>query len=62
MSVKTPSKLEKILSDPTVFADTEKAPSILTEYSNVRDKIKELFARWEYGQEHLEKTKKGLGI
>lgn len=59
---KREKELEKILSDPTVFADTEKAPSILSEYSNVRDKIKELFARWEYGQEHLEKTKKGLGI
>ena len=59
---KREKELEIILSDPTVFADTEKTPSILTEYSNVRDKIKELFARWEYGQEQLEKTKKALGI
>jgi ATP-binding cassette subfamily F protein 3 len=59
---KREQELEIILSDPTVFADTEKTPSILTEYSNVRDKIKELFARWEYGQEQLDKTKKVLGI
>lgn len=59
---KREKELEIILSDPTVFADTEKTPSILTEYSNVRDKIKELFARWEYGQEQLEKTKKALDI
>jgi len=55
-------ELEKILSDPTVFADTEKAPAILTEYRNIRDKIKGLLARWEYEQEQLEKTKNGLGI
>lgn len=54
-------ELEKILSDPAVFADTEKAPAILTEYRNIRDKIKELLGRWEYEQEQLDITKKGLG-
>lgn len=55
-------ELEKILSDPAVFADTEKAPAILTEYRNIRGKIKDLLARWEYEQEQLEKTKNGLGV
>ena len=55
-------ELETILSDPTVFADTAKSPSFLNEYSEIREKVKELIARWEFAQEQLESAKRELGI
>ena len=55
-------ELETILSDPAVFADTSKSPSLLNEYSDVREKVKELLSRWEFAQEQLESAKKGLGV
>lgn len=55
-------ELEQILSNPAIFADSDKGPVLLSEYRDIKEKIKELLARWEYGQEHLEKTKKSLGI
>jgi ATP-binding cassette subfamily F protein 3 len=59
---KRQKELETILSDPAVFADTNKSPSLLHEYSEVREKVKELIARWEFAQEQLESAKKGLGM
>jgi len=55
-------ELETILSDPAVFADTAKSPSFLNEYSEIREKVKELIARWEFAQEQLESAKRELGI
>ena len=55
-------ELETILSDPLVFEDTTKSPSFLSEYSEIREKVKELIARWEFAQEHLESAKRELGI
>jgi ATP-binding cassette subfamily F protein 3 len=54
--------LEKLLSDPDVFTDKGKSVPLLDEYSEVREKIEELMARWEYGQDQLESARKNLGI
>ena len=59
---KRQKELETILSDPAIFADTNKSPSFLNEYSEVREKVKELIARWEFVQEQLETAKRELGI
>ena len=59
---KRQKELESILSDPAVFADKNKSSSFLNEYSEVREKGKELIARWEFAQEQLESAKKDLGI
>jgi len=55
-------ELETILSDPAVFADTAKSPLLLNEYSEIREKVKELIARWEFAQEQLESAKRELEI
>ncbi len=54
--------LEKLLSDPDIFTDKDKNIPLLDEYSEVREKIEELMARWEYGQDQLESARKNLGI
>jgi len=54
--------LEKLLSDPDIFTDKDKSVPLLDEYSEVREKIEELMARWEYGQDQLESARKNLGI
>jgi ATP-binding cassette subfamily F protein 3 len=54
--------LEKLLSDPDIFTDKDKSITLLDEYSELRDKIEELMARWEYGQDQLESARKNLGI
>jgi ATP-binding cassette subfamily F protein 3 len=59
---KRQKELETILSDPAIFADTNKSPSFLSEYNEIREKVKELMARWEFAQEQLESAKKSLGI
>jgi protein subunit release factor A len=59
---KRQKELETILSDPGIFADKDKSPSFLNEYREVREKLKELIARWEFAQEQLESAKKELGI
>ena len=59
---KRQKELETILSDPGVFADTNKSPSLLNEYSEVREKVKELISRWEFAQEQLEKARRELGM
>lgn len=59
---KRQKELETILSDPAIFADTNKSPSFLNEYSEVREKVKELIARWEFVQEQLESAKRELDI
>ncbi|MBW1674450.1 MAG: ABC-F family ATP-binding cassette domain-containing protein [Deltaproteobacteria bacterium] len=59
---KRQKELETILSDPGIFSDTNKSPSFLNEYSEVREKVKELIARWEFAQDQLESAKRELGI
>jgi len=59
---KRQKELETILSDPAIFADTNKSPSFLNEYSEVREKVKELIARWTFVQEQLESAKRELDI
>ena len=55
-------ELEKILSDPDIFADKDKNLSFLNEYREVREKLKELMGRWEFAQDQLETAKRDLGI
>ena len=59
---KRQKELEKILSDPDIFADKNKSSLFLNEYREVREKLKELIGRWEFAQDQLESAKKGLGI
>jgi ATP-binding cassette subfamily F protein 3 len=54
--------LEKQLSDPNIFTDKDKNIPLLNEYSEVRGKIEELMARWEYGQDELASTRRNLGL
>ncbi|MBW2342354.1 MAG: hypothetical protein JRF50_18810, partial [Deltaproteobacteria bacterium] len=54
--------LEKLLSNPDIFTDRNKSVPLLNEYSEVREKIEELMARWEYGQDQLESARKNLGL
>ncbi|GAF84048.1 unnamed protein product, partial [marine sediment metagenome] len=54
--------LEKLLSDPDIFTDKGKSVPLLNEYSEVREKIEELMARWEYSQDQLESARKNLGL
>jgi ATP-binding cassette subfamily F protein 3 len=55
-------ELETILSDPGVFSDKNKSPLFLNEYKEVREKLIELIARWEFAQDQLESAKRELGI
>jgi len=59
---KRQKELETILSDPAVFADKNKSPLFLNEYSEVREKVKGLIARWEFAQDQLESAKRDLDI
>jgi ATP-binding cassette subfamily F protein 3 len=54
-------ELEKMLSDPEIFADQEKSLPLLNEYGQVKEKIKELMARWEFFEEQLESAQRDLG-
>ena len=54
--------LEKHLSDPDIFTDKDKNIPLLNEYSEVREKIEELMARWEYGQDELASARRNLGL
>ena len=59
---KRQKELEKVLSDPDIFADKSKSILFLDEYRQVREKLKELIGRWEFGQDELEAAKRSLGI
>ena len=59
---KREKELEKILSDPDIFADKNKSLLFLNEYREVREKSKELIERWESGQNQLETAKRSLGL
>jgi len=58
---KRQKELETILSDPGVFADTNKSPSLLNEYSEVREKVKELISRWGIRSGAIGKSEKRIG-
>jgi len=59
---KRQKELEAILSDPEIFADSNRGVSYMNEYREVREKLNELMGRWEYGQGELEAAKRDLGI
>jgi len=59
---KRQKEVEKILSDPDIFADKTKSSLSLKEYREVREKLKELIGRWEFGQDELAAAKRNLGI
>jgi len=58
---KRKAELEKLLADPEIFKDKNKGVPLLNEYGELRKKLEELMARWEYRQEELEAAKKEIG-
>ncbi|HUU41507.1 MAG TPA: ATP-binding cassette domain-containing protein, partial [Desulfatiglandales bacterium] len=59
---KRQKEVETLLSDPEVFADKNRSLSLMDEYQDVREKLKELLGRWEFQQNQLETAKKDLGV
>jgi ATP-binding cassette subfamily F protein 3 len=59
---KRKGELEQLLADPEIFKDKNKGVPLLSEYGDVRKRLDELMARWEYKQEELESAKRQLGI
>jgi ATP-binding cassette subfamily F protein 3 len=59
---KRQKELEAALSDPEIFADSDRGVSYLNEYREVKEKLNELMGRWEYGQDELEAAKRELGL
>jgi len=55
-------ELETSLADPVVFKDKDKCVPLLNEYDQVRKKVDELMARWEYQHKELEAVRKDLGV
>ncbi len=55
-------ELEKSLGVPEIFKDKDKCVPLLNEYDQVRKKVDQLMARWEYHHGELEAAKKELGV
>jgi ATP-binding cassette, subfamily F, member 3 len=55
-------ELEKSLADPEVFKNKNKCVPLLNEYDQVRKKVDDLMARWEYQHLELETARKDLGV
>jgi ATP-binding cassette subfamily F protein 3 len=55
-------ELEKNLAEPEVFKDKAKCVPLLNEYDQVRKKVDDLMARWEYHHLELEAARKELGV
>jgi ATP-binding cassette subfamily F protein 3 len=59
---KRKDELEHLLADPEIFKDRNKGVPLLNEYGDLRKKLDELLARWEYKQKELESARRELGI
>jgi ATP-binding cassette, subfamily F, member 3 len=59
---KRKAELDKILIDPEVFKDKNKGVPLLNEYGEIRKKLEDLMARWEYNQGELESARKEMGV
>jgi ATP-binding cassette subfamily F protein 3 len=59
---KRKDELEQLLADPEIFKDRNKGMPLLSEYGDLRKKLDDLMARWEYKQEELESARRELGI
>jgi ATP-binding cassette, subfamily F, member 3 len=55
---KRQAELSDILADPAIYQDHIKSGPLLIEYGQIRSKLEELLARWEYQQSLLEETKR----
>ena len=55
---KREQELVKILADPDIFRDKDRSLPLLNEYGEVKRKLDELMARWEYKHQELESSKK----
>jgi ATP-binding cassette subfamily F protein 3 len=55
-------ELEVRLADPETFRDKKTSLPLLNEYGDVKRKVDELFARWEYQQDQLSSARKTLGM
>ncbi len=55
-------ELEKILAEPTLFSDKNTSGPLLKEYSESRQALDELLAKWEQEESRLESAKEMLGI
>jgi ATP-binding cassette subfamily F protein 3 len=53
--------LSNQLVDPGIYTDHKKSGALLVEHNQVRNKLEELLARWEYQQSLLEEAKRQLG-
>jgi len=55
------SELEKILADPKIYEDGGKSVPLLAEFDEVKKKLDELLARWEFLNDKAEKIKAQFG-
>jgi ATP-binding cassette subfamily F protein 3 len=55
-------ELEGLLSEPETFKDKERCVPLLSEYTELKNKLDELMGRWEYNQEQLESARQELGV
>lgn len=54
--------LESKLSDPKIFKDPKKGPTLVKEYNDSRGRLETLLEKWEDLHQNLEQTQKRLGI
>jgi ATP-binding cassette, subfamily F, member 3 len=50
--------IEPKLADPDLYADFARSRPLLSRYDEIKDKLEELYARWEHQQEALTKAEK----
>jgi ATP-binding cassette subfamily F protein 3 len=55
-------EVEKLLADPEVFKDKNRAVPLLTEYNLLRDRAEELMAEWEQKQMELDAARQKLAL
>lgn len=59
---KREGELGTLLADQEIFRDQNRSLPILREYSEVREKLRELMGRWEHHQGRLESVKRELEV
>lgn len=55
-------ELGGLLADPEIFKDESRSVPLMNEYGEVKKRLEELLARWEYKHNELESAKKSFGI
>jgi ATP-binding cassette subfamily F protein 3 len=49
-------QIEPQLADPTLYNDYARARPLLSRFDEIKDKLEELYARWEHQQELLDQA------